>query len=178
MNATEGEIMSMDEILTSRGTEDRDQVDQEQLSAAVGPNTGYYLSCWREMRAKGRRVSWNWAACLANLYWFAWRRMWGPLAWLVGAFVLVGILGALVPALASATLLITIGFTFVTGAYGNELYRRHCERLAAGTTGLDPEKALASLRRRGGTSPLALGITIVATLLLIGLPIAFQVTRL
>lgn len=170
-------MTSSDEILTSRGMEGRGRIDEEALRAAIGPNSEYYLARWNEMRAKGSRVSWNWAACLANLYWFAWRRMWVPLTLLVIAFVLVGLVGAVVPALGQATLLVSIGFTFVTGAYGNEIYRRHCERLVAGTAGLEGKEALAGLRRRGGTSATALVVTIAATLFLIGLPIALQIAR-
>ena len=164
-----------DEILTGGVTQVHGRIDEESLRAAVGPNSEYYLARWNEIRAKGSRVSWNWAACLANVYWFAWRRMWAPLTLLVIAFLLVGLVGAIVPALGQATLLISIGFTFVTGAYGNEIYRRHCERLVAGTAGLEGEEALAGLRRRGGTSATALAVTIAATLLLIGLPIGLQI---
>ena len=170
-------MTSSDEILSGQVTQIGDRIDEDALRAAVGTNSDYYLARWSEIRAKGSRVSWNWAACLANLYWLAWRKMWAPLTLLVVAFVLVGIVGALLPALAQATLLISIGFTFVTGAYGNEIYRRHCERLVAGTAGLEGEEALAGLRRRGGTSAAALAVTIAATLLLIGLPMALQIAQ-
>ena len=166
-----------DEILTGGVTQVHGRIDEESLRAAVGLNSEYYLARWNEIRGKGSRVSWNWAACLANLYWFAWRKMWAPLTLLVIAFLLVGLVGAIVPALGQATLLISIGFTFVTGAYGNEIYRRHCERLVAGTAGLEREEALAGLRRRGGTSAAALAVMIAATLLLIGLPIALQIAQ-
>ena len=168
-------MTSSDDTLTGRVTQVHGGIAEEALRAAIGPNSEYYLARGSETRAKGSRVSWNWAACLANLYWLAWRKMWAPLTLLVVAFVLVGIVGALLPALAQATLLISIGFTFVTGAYGNEIYRRHCERLVAGTAGLEGEEALAGLRRRGGTSATALAVTIAATLLLIGLPIGLQI---
>ena len=169
-------MTSSNDTLTGRVTQVHGGIAEEALRAAIGPNSDYYLARWSEIRAKGSRVSWNWAACLANLYWLAWRKMWAPLTLLVVAFVLVWIVGALLPALAQATLLISIGFTFVTGAYGNEIYRRHCERLVAGTAGLEGEEALAGLRRRGGTSATALAVTIAATLLLIGLPIGLQIS--
>lgn len=153
-------------------------LDEERLRAAVGRNADYYLARWRDMQAKGSSRSWNWAACLANIYWFAWRRMWGPFALLLGAFVLVGLIGAAVPSIGQLTFLITIGFTFVTGFFGNHIYRRHCERLVAATAGMESEAALATLRQRGGTSNVALFATVGTTFLLVALAVAGQMAQL
>ena len=50
--------------------------DEERLRAAIGPRADYYLRRWREMDAAGKSVSWNWAACFANMFWLAYRKMW------------------------------------------------------------------------------------------------------
>ena len=153
-------------------------IDEERLRAAVGPNAEYYLPRWQQMRANGGRFSWNWAACLANIYWFAWRRMWLPFGVLVGIFLVISLIGEAVPSLAQATFLASIGVTFLTGAFGNHLYRRHCERLVASTAGMDRENALESLRRDGGTSKVALYVTIGTTLLLFALAVAGEMAQL
>ena len=153
-------------------------IDEERLRAAVGPNAEYYLPRWQQMRANGGRFSWNWAACLANIYWFAWRRMWLPFGVLVGIFLFIGLIGETDPSLGQATFLASIGVTFLTGAFGNHLYRRHCERLVASTAGIDREKALESLRRDGGTSKVALYVTIGTTLLLVALAVAGEMAQL
>lgn len=155
-----------------------DPVDEGRLRAAVGPNADHYLPRWQQMRANGGRFSWNWAACLANIYWFAWRRMWLPFGVLVGIFLVIGLIGAADPSLGQATFLASIGVTFLTGAFGNHLYRLHCERLVAATAGMDRDRALESLRRDGGTSKVALYVTIGATILLVALAVAGEIAQL
>ena len=153
-------------------------MDEARLSAAVGRNAEYYLPRWREMRSKGSSISWNWPACLLSVYWFAWRKMWVPLAVLIGAFLVIGLIGATDPAFARFGLLINIGLTFVTGALGNHIYRRHCERLVASTAGQDEPAALAALRERGGTSNVALYATIGASVLLVFISVAGQMAEM
>ena len=131
--------------------------DQERLCAAIGPRADYYLRRWREMDEAGKAFSWNWAACFANLFWLAYRKMWLALAGFILANILVGIIGAAIPALNRYTIVLMVLLTFVTGAYGNLLYRRQTEKLAASGASLE------QLRARGGTSPLALGIALALT---------------
>ena len=142
--------------------------DEATLREAVGPNADYYLARWQEMRARGSKISWNWPACLLNLYWFAWRKMWGPLALLILAFLVLAVAGAAGPRAGQLTLLASIGLSFVTGAYGNYLYRRHVERVVTSA----PQTETDGLRRQGGTSNLALGIAIGLTLILGALAVA------
>jgi TIR domain-containing protein/uncharacterized protein DUF2628 len=135
--------------------------EEERWRAAIGPKADLYLERWGQMEAKKTPVSWNWSACFANLFWFAYRKLWMPMAVLAIAFVVLAMIG-LDPALAQATLLVSIGLTFVTGAFGNSLYRRHVAGLVAGTAGLDQAAALEPLRSRGGVSQRAVVVTIAA----------------
>jgi len=131
--------------------------DEERLRAAIGPRADYYLRRWRQMDAAGKSVSWNWAACFANMFWLAYRKMWLALAGFILANIAVSAIGAAIPALNRYTIVLMILLTFVTGAYGNLLYRRQAEKLAASGATVD------QLRARGGTSPLALGIALALT---------------
>jgi len=131
--------------------------DEERLRAAIGPRADYYLRRWREMDAAGKSLSWNWAACFANMFWLAYRKMWLALVGFIIANIAVGAIGAAIPALNRYTLVMMVLLTFVTGSWGNLLYRRQIEKLEA--SGATPER----LRARGRTSPLALGIALALT---------------
>ncbi len=125
--------------------------DEERLRAAIGPNADYYLGRWRAMDEKSNVLSWNWPACLANFFWFAYRKMWLPMGAMVFAVLLLGVVGAASPELGMVTLIVSILLTFVTGAVGNYLYRRQIVPLAA-----DPALGPAELAARGGVSKTAL----------------------
>lgn len=135
--------------------------DEDRLRAAIGPNAEHYLGRWRAMDAKGNAVSWNWAACLANVFWLAWRKMWLPLAAMAFAILLLGAFGASDPVLGMITAFVSILLTFVSGAFGNYLYRRQIVALAA-----DPALGQAELEARGGVSKAALIATIATVLVL------------
>ncbi len=135
--------------------------DPELIEAAVGPNYEWYKSKWEAMDAKNSKFSWNWPACLVNVFWFAWRKMWLPMIGLVVALIVLGIIGGAGETAARMTTLLSIGISFVTGTFGNHLYRVQTRRLVASTSGLDRDSQIAALRRRGGTSVPALIISLV-----------------
>lgn len=137
--------------------------NEERLRAAIGPRADYYLQRWREMGAKGSKTSWNWPACLANLYWFIFRKMWLALILFILANIVMSMVPMVLPIPNIYVLFLLIGLTFITGGYGNHLYRRQIEKLVAGPATLE------QLRARGGTSPLALGISLALTAALVAL---------
>jgi hypothetical protein len=135
--------------------------EEEKWRAAVGTNAEYYLARWRKMAESNSTISWNWAACLANLFWFAWRKMWLPMGLVIAAGLVLGVVGAAAPSLGMVTFLLNIAITFVTGAFGNHLYRQQTARLVAATQPLGPAAQLEALRTRGGTSTPALIVSLV-----------------
>ena len=137
--------------------------NEERLRAAIGPRADYYLRRWREMDSSGKKTSWNWPACLANLYWFVFRKMWLALILFIVANIVVSMVPMLVPIPNKYVIVMLIGLTFLTGGYGNYLYRRQIEKLVAGPATLE------QLSARGGTSPLALGIALALTIALTAL---------
>ena len=132
--------------------------DPERLAAAVGPRANLYLERWRRMDGKKSSIGWNWAACLANVYWLAYRKLWLWFAVTAFAIVALAVIGGLAPRLGMATLLATIAISFVTGTFGDHLYAKHVHALAA-----DPSLDLAGLAKRGGVSMPALIGAIAAT---------------
>ena len=140
--------------------------DEDRWRAAIGPNADWYLERWRQIDAKGSAINWNWAACLLSVFWFAYRKMWLPMfALLVANLVLGIVVGALVPG-AQGQLLLAVLLSFVTGSFGNLWYRKQTAKLIADTASLPPELALDSLRSRGGTS--LVGVGVLAALVLAG----------
>lgn len=140
-------------------------VDETLLLAAVGPNAAYYQERWRQMDEKQSSISWNWPACLVSGYWFAYRRMWVPLILLVVVNIVISAAGAANPEFGKVPLLLTIGITFITGAFGNHLYRKHVHRLVAETSTLPREAQVEALQKRGGVSQAAVFILLGITLL-------------
>ena len=133
--------------------------------AAIGPKADYYLARWRQMDGEEVAINWNWAACLASLFWFGYRKMWLPMIGVLVASVLLSVIGGASPQAARAMFLVSIGITFVTGAFGNHLYRRQVARLVAEAQGPDREAVLERLqgaRRR-------LGAGLVVSLVILGL---------
>ena len=114
------------------------------------------------MGSKSSPISWNWSACLANMFWFAYRKMWLWVGILAAAILLLMLLGTASAAMSRLTLLLSIGITFVTGTFGNHLYRKHVAKLVGGTSALDQPAAVEALRSRGGVSVAAVWIAVGA----------------
>lgn len=139
--------------------------EEERWRAAIGPNADHYLGRWRAMAAKSSKLSWNWPACLVNVFWFAWRKMWLPMAATIGVLLLIGLLGSGDPS-GQVTLLLSIAVSFVTGTFGNYLYRQQTAKLVATTAGTDRAATLEALRRKGGTSVPALIVSLAVVALI------------
>jgi hypothetical protein len=156
-------------------------IDEARFTAAIGPNAAYYLKHWRQVDATGAKTDWNWAACFASLYWMAYRRMWLAMILFLIANVALGALGSFNPTMARATLVLTIGLTFVTGWFGNHWYRGQISRLVGATAGMEEEAALAQLRAKGGASPKAVWIAIglsVALFVVAGIGVTMQMRQM
>jgi hypothetical protein len=142
--------------------------DQERLEAAIGPNAAYYVSRWQAMDASRKQASWNWAACLGSLFWFAYRKMWAPTVILGLVFVALNLLSLLSSGLMIAGALLSIVAVSATGALGTSFYRQHVRRLVNQTGWLEREPALAQLRARGGVSKPAVLILAAVALVIAG----------
>jgi hypothetical protein len=140
--------------------------DEEKWRAAVGPKADLYLQRWKDMAQRNSAASWNWAACLANFFWFAYRKMWIP-AGAMGAVYLLNVALMSAPDAARVVALLSLGITFLTGLFGTHLYRLQTAKLVAGTAGQPSEAAMETLRTRGGVSQPALYGAIGAVVVLI-----------
>lgn len=152
-------------------------IDESLLIAAIGPNSDYYIQRWRQMAEKGAAISWNWPACLFSAFWFAYRKMWLPML----AVLIVGgglaALGAANPALGKVTLLLNIGISFITGSYGNHLYKKQIHKLVGDTAGLAGPQRVDAIAQRGGVSKAATWLLIGLVVLLTLIATAAEIRR-
>lgn len=168
--------------------------DEEAWATVVGPkNRLYYMDCFQSMASGGRKLMWNWPACLLTVYWLLYRKMYG---WAALAFVtlsvvsiaftgLAGTAGS--PSMALIFFAVHIALVFaVPGALGNYVYFKHCHHLMQQQEKLASSRAqyLARLEAKGGTSefvPYAVGflvvIAIIGMLAAIALPAYESYTR-
>jgi hypothetical protein len=139
--------------------------NEERLRAVIGPRADYYLRHWRAMDEKGKAYDWNWAACFLNVFWFAYRKMWGPMIAMGLVYVVTSpLLDPTNRMLVKIVAIVLIGLSFVTGSFGNRMYRARVARIVA-EAGADEAKATA----RGGVSLAAaifsvVGLTIATAL--------------
>jgi hypothetical protein len=141
--------------------------NEERLRAVIGPRADYYLRHWRAMDAKGKSHDWNWAACFLNVFWFAYRKMWGPMAAMGLAYVVASpLLDPTNRMLVKIVAVALIGLSFLTGGFGNHLYRKQVARIVAETAGADDDAARAQAAARGGVSLPAALIAVVGLTLL------------
>ena len=126
--------------------------EEERQRAAIGPRADWYLEKWRRMEAGKTSLSWNWPAFLATFFWFAYRRMWLPLAVSVGLFLLTDFMVSRDPSLVALGWLFLLAIALAAGAFANALYRGQIRRLVARADGLDQPVALAQIGAQGGIS--------------------------
>jgi hypothetical protein len=153
--------------------------DADRLAAAIGANAPWYLERWRRMDARRSQVQWNWAACFASLFWFAYRKMWVPVAALALFFGLLAALGVLAKSLpvAIGAGVLAIAAAVAAGMLGTSFYRRHAGKLVAGTAGLDREAALARLEAKGGVSKQAAIVAVAVAAVAAALLVLFVLLR-
>jgi hypothetical protein len=144
--------------------------DQEQLLRAyVRDNSNYYLGKWRDMDARGKRTSFNWAAFFLNALWLIYRKMWGlGLGILIGVLALNAIVLAISPFLSPIVSVLSIAVAIYVGLNGNNIYRRQAEREVARAAAGSPDMhgRMSLLSRRGGTNiGGAIGVAIAAAII-------------
>lgn len=140
---------------------------EERMRAAIGPNADWYLAKWRKMEADRSALSWNWPAFLGNLFWFAYRRMWVPLAIAIILFLATSFVSGRDPSYVAPAWLFLLLLALLSGAIGNALYRGQVTRLVAKADGLDQPVALAQIGAQGGVSVAGLVSSLAVFLLLI-----------
>ncbi len=130
---------------------------KEELQAFIQARSYYYIPKWESFDPTLKRVApgtFNWAACLLNVFWMAYRRMYLFVIILV-AFeaVCFSILEFFFRLPTSVTNSVGIATMVILGRYGNSIYRKHVERkIRQIKTKIAPEFWSQAFRDSGGTS--------------------------
>lgn len=134
------------------------------LARVVGDNFGLYARRWKLDRPEGGWARpWHWPALLFDFYWLMYRKMYLAGFVYLGITFVAGAVMAFVPQLEALAVFLLLGFKLALAISANELYRWHCRRLIARVQSRHvdaPERLDAVLRRKGGTSGVALGVAI------------------
>ena len=136
----------------------------------VGPKYERYRQKWHDMAQRKSKQSWNWAACLLNVYWLAYRKMYLISAILLTMHVALMAFGEYMQWSAWKIVLYSFFIPVWLGVYGNDFYLHHLKLKLKRLTQTTP--ASEWVRRAaaaGGTSrwavlfALALGVAMTLT---------------
>ena len=172
----------MNENLTPTG----EIVTEDIRPALIGKKAEHYIFIFDEIdRAaeikKGKGVDWNWCALFFAPFWFAYRKMYGWSAFTmfapVAAGFLLGIIISFVGDIPESAYehvgrAIGLGFRIFFGIYGNSMYKKRIDKLAAEAPRY-PAQREEYIRKKGGVSVVAMILAIiiyVAFILLITIP--------
>ena len=151
-------------------------MDEQGIESFVGKNTGYYRDKWKKFYTKpGAMASFNLAACLGQVIWLAYRKLYVPLFWAVVvsvAYVWLSISvegGHLISENLSAawSWFVSLLFLAVFGFFGNYLYWGKflkIERRAASMQS-DRDAQLQFIGSKGGTSPVGAWLVVLVLLM-------------
>lgn len=128
--------------------------EAEQL--LVQKNTAYYGRAFSALRG-GRTVVWNWAAFAAAPFWAAYRRM--------TLFALAAVL-AIQALFWFGLLWLLPALMVLCGLFGNWIYYRRVQMIAAEMENQPPDAQAETCRRRGGVTPGGVVLAAAALLLL------------
>lgn len=149
--------------------------DDARISAFVARNTDYYRNRWRKFHEKpGAITSFNIAACIGQVIWLAYRKLYVPLFWtfvVCVAYVSLSIYveeKQLISEDVSSAWhwFVSILFFAVFGFLGNYWYWRKFRRVErrAASREWDETERLQFLRSKGGTSPLGAWLVVIVML--------------
>ena len=116
--------------VTERQPADRQDITSSELSAYIQKNADYYLRKWPSLDATFRTVkpgTFNWAACILDVYWMAYRKMYLYTVGYLGVmFVLWTVIEWLYPAGPFHVMALLMKVFF--GRYGSAVYKQHVEK--------------------------------------------------
>jgi hypothetical protein len=139
------------------------EITRDEAESFVGKNHLNYYGTWRRAKpGKDLFIGFNWPAGLLNGVWLLYRKMYRDffvfigvlLAMSAGTKILAGVSSGNAANLERA---VNLAVAIVVGSMGNGLYLRTARRViaAARAEEPDPQRRLALLAKRGGTSLLA-----------------------
>lgn len=145
---------SADDLSLDSATKKED--DAKDLENFIGfSKLTYYKTNFAAIES-GKKVTWNWCACLFGPFWFFYRKL-----FLEGLILAVGSWGLSLISYAFdsdnkiynlVALLIRVTIWILCGLFANYLYKKHYDKAKASCANLSPERKKFALMERGGTN--------------------------
>ncbi len=134
----------------------------------VGKNYDYYIGKWDKIEKKKNKTSWNWAAFFLGPFWFGYRKMYIPILFFAGAYLIIDLFLYLSHYEYTEDLYSPIDramglpISIILGLLGNYLYLNHTNKVVdkANLLPLNVEQKKLWLKKKGGTSWLGVLLTI------------------
>lgn len=131
----------------------------------VGVKSEYYIPKFQEMKAHNKKNAWNWPAFLIAPYWMIYRKMYAYGAGVLGASLILSLLGTNIGSLLSLCAYIAIGI------FGNYIYLSFLEKKAIQAKAMsEPYKTQFIVQNSGVNSAAAIlaaiGYFLIAIILL------------
>ncbi|MBE7070803.1 MAG: DUF2628 domain-containing protein [Ruminococcaceae bacterium] len=145
-----------------------ENLNNDYRSQLIAKNIEYYGPRFAKFDEEGKKTSWNWFAFLVPFCWFAYRKMYAEcIAYYV---ITTGLHTAINEILASIGHFTDVGWTidvvfmFLSGIYGNWLYKNKIDKNVERCIRLPEDKRGKYIKRWGGTSVLAIIIAFCITI--------------
>ena len=149
--------------------------EDEEIESFVVRKTGYYRDKWNELHEKpGSIASFNVAACLGQIVWLAYRKLYVPLFWAVVVLSADIALRGYVEyeqlvsqdSLAAWDVLAVLLYLAVFGLLGNYWYWRKFRKVTRQAASQESHRdaRLRFIRSKGGTSTVAASVVLVLLL--------------
>ena len=130
--------------------------EDEEIRRFIGANYDFYLKKFKVQEVSESNLTWNWPAFLVSVYWFAYRKLYVHAAIMVAITIVLGFLGGF-------GTLIGLGLSFYVGLNSNAFYRNYVQSNIDEVKELGDEDRQKHYNAKGGTSTLAVIITLSIT---------------
>ena len=121
----------------------------------VGKNSEYYMGRFAKIKTTGNKVAWNWCAFLFTPAWFLYRKMFKMgIILMVAAFFLTNFIPLIGP-------LVNLGICIYYGRVGTNVYLGRTQTLALQGNQMNADEKAAFIKKKGGTSVLAIILSVV-----------------
>lgn len=145
-----------------------ENLNSDYRTRLVEKNVEYYIERFDRMEETGRRNTWNWFAFLVPFCWFAYRKLY--LECVAYYLITNGLNTVITQILMNHGATVNVGWTidivamFMCGIYGNWLYKAKIDRQVEHCLELPEDKRESYIKRRSGTSVIAIIVAFCITI--------------
>ena len=131
--------------------------------AMVGTKQEYYIPKFQQMKTQNKKTSWNWVAFFFTPYWFMYRKMYGYGFATLGVAFLITLINAPIFSFLS------LGGYITMGIFANYIYMQWLEKHANQVKTMNEPFRTQFIQKNGGVNSMALTLTIIGWVVLVGL---------